>query len=96
MAQDDMQRAREVTGKRRAPVWSRSGILAVWIILGGFLGAVIGQLLGQALPGDFGYATAIGLGAGIALGAAVGSRRADANDREIARRSEGRAGSDGA
>ncbi|MGP9844056.1 hypothetical protein [Brachybacterium sp. 107] len=96
MAQDDMQRAREGTGKRRTPMWSRGGIQAVWIILGGVIGAAIGQLLGQALPGDFGYAMAIGLGAGIALGAAFGSRRADANDREIARRAEERAGSDDA
>ncbi|MGP9683021.1 hypothetical protein [Brachybacterium sp. AOP3-A1-3] len=96
MAQDDEQRARDVTGRRRTPVWSRGGILAVWMILGGVLGAVIGQLLGQVLPGDFGYAMAIGLGAGIVLGAAVGSRRADANDRQIARRAEERAGSDDA
>lgn len=76
------------SGERRAPLWSRGGILTVWIVLGVLVCGVAGHFIGQALPGDVAYGGGIGIGAGVALGAAVGTRRADANDRESSRRAE--------
>lgn len=67
---------------------SRGEVLTLWIILGALFCGAVGQLIGQALPGDFAFGAGIGLGAGVALGAAIGTRRADANDREIVRRVE--------
>ncbi|ATG50500.1 hypothetical protein CFK38_02400 [Brachybacterium vulturis] len=81
-------RRRPGAGERRTPLWSRGGILTLWIVLGALFCGAVGHLVGQALPGDFVYGAGIGLGAGVALGSAVGTRRADANDREIARRTE--------
>lgn len=72
------------------PAWSRGGIYALWMILGGILGAAVGYLLTMALPGDFEFGMGILLGAGISLGAVFGSRRTDANDRRIARQAEQR------
>lgn len=88
MAQEDVEQAGEGSGERRPPLWSRGGILTLWITLGALFCGAVGHLLGQALFGDFPYGAGIGFGAGVALGAAVGTRRADANDREIARRAE--------
>lgn len=75
-------------GERREPLWSRGGILTVWIVLGVLICGVAGHFIGQALPGDIVYGAGIGIGVGVALGAAVGTRRADANDRKISRRAE--------
>lgn len=90
MTHGDLDRTDGGDGQRRPLMWSRGGIYALWMILGAVLGAAVGQLLGMAVPGDFEYGMAIGLGAGIALGAAFGSRRADENDRRIARQAEER------
>lgn len=86
MTQDDAEPGHD--GERRTPLWSRGGVLTLWIILGALFCGAVGHLIGQALPGDIEYGAGIGIGAGVALGIAVGTRRADANDREIARRAE--------
>lgn len=88
MTQDDTERAHEGSGESVPVPARRGGTLTLWVILGGLLGGAVGQLLGLALPGDFALAGAIGLGVGVALGFAVGTRRADAKDREIVRRAE--------
>lgn len=93
MVEDDLDPVREPAAESMentppTPV-TRGGTLAIWIFLCTMVCAAVGTLIGQALPGDFQFGGAIGLGVGVALGGAIGSRRADAKDRELERRSQG-------